>query len=126
MDEKTTQLEARVKTLEKVIDDLQNSTTIPINIDKSLAGRGFLKAGGFFYSGRVTIGAAGFSIIPIPNATGQSVPYVNYVTFPAPGVPVAYIQFSVDHYELYIDADVGTIVNFVVFLNNTGNFIDLT
>jgi len=124
--DKYEQLGRRIEELEKKLSSLQNSATIPLNIDKSFVGRGFLKSLDFLYSGRVQIGAAGFSIVPIPGATGQSVAFVTYHTFPAPGVPVAYIQFSVDHYEMYIDANALTVVDFVVFLNNKGDFVDLT
>ncbi len=41
--DKIQQLENRITELEKQIQLLQNSNTIPTNIDKSFMGRGFLK-----------------------------------------------------------------------------------
>lgn len=47
--DKTQQLENRIKELEKQMKDLQQSTTFPLNIDKSLQGRNFSKISPILY-----------------------------------------------------------------------------
>lgn len=120
------QLIQRIESLEREIQNLKSSSSIPYEIDNAFNNRGFLKSNSLMYAGRTQAGIAGVARIPIPGATAESVAYVTYTTFPAPGIPVGYIEFATDHYELHIDSDYGVDVDFIVFLNNTGNFIDLT
>lgn len=125
VDKNYAQILNRIQALEKQYQELQNSSTIPLNIDKAFLGRGYLKNNSLFYVGRVEIGAAGVSRIPIPGANGNSIAFATDAIFPATGVE-AYIEFSTDHYDLHLEGIATTVVNFVVFLNNTGDFNDLT
>lgn len=67
------QLIKRIESLEREIQNLKNSDTIPYEIDSAFKGRGFLKSNSLMYSGRTQAGIAGVARIPIPGiATNTS------------------------------------------------------
>lgn len=114
-------LEKRIEVLEKNWLSLQQSNTIPINTDRALMGRGFLKLGNFLVGGYGTIAISGEYVLVIPGAGAQSIVLATYVTH-AGGELEAVIRASTTKpgsYEIYVQGTASEEFSYIVFLLNS-------
>ncbi len=119
MDKNYLQLQQRVVQLEKQYANFLQSNSIPLNVERSLAGRGFLTTSNFMAVGQTQVGVSGSAIIPIAKANKYSIAFANYANFPDSGVVDAYIESDgLGGYQLHLEAVATQPINYVVFLNN--------
>lgn len=112
-------LQKRIEVLEKNWASLQQSNTIPINTDRALLGRGFIKLNSFI-GGYGTLNVAGEYVLVIPGASAQSIVLASYVTH-AGGELEVVIRASTSspgNYEIYAQGTATEEFAYVVFLLN--------
>jgi hypothetical protein len=113
-------LQKRIESLEKQMLALQNSSTIPFNVVRSLSGRGFVLQNEFFVAGEGTFSFGGTFRSEIPGATEQSIvlitPYTTNVSTSVAAQIVPSTTFN--GYDLYAEGTANDNFSFVVFLFN--------
>lgn len=114
------QLIQRIEALEKEIQNLKQSSTIPYEVVSAFSGRGFFNENNFIIAGQTEVNAFGTINIPIKGANKYSMAFVSYANFPdvnATGLD-GYIESTSNGYQLHIEGTTGKRINYVVFLNN--------
>lgn len=114
-------LQKRIEVLEKNWASLQQSNTIPINTDRALMGRGFLKIGNFAIGGYGTLNVAGEYVLVIAGATAQSIVLGSYVTHAGGELEIVMraSTSSPGNYEIYAQGTATEEFAYVVFLLNS-------
>lgn len=111
------QLKTQVQELNRKFENLNRSQSIPLEMVKSLAGRGFVTSE-FFVAGTGTYNVSGEYTLVIPNATANSIVQTTDISVSATPT-IATIRpsvTSVGQYELFAEGDAGKEFSFVVFL----------
>ena len=110
-------MEQRIKDIENRLDALEQASTIPLSLERSLKARGFL-TGDDFVVGQTEVGVSGSAFFGIPNANKYSMAFAFYADFPDVNPIDAYIEpISGGGYQLHLEAVTSKRINYIVFLN---------
>jgi hypothetical protein len=115
------QLIKRIEALEKEINNLKNSSSIPYETEKAFGARGFLTKDNFMVVGQTYTSAGGTFLLEIEGLNKYSMAFAAYANFPdvsATGLD-AYIEVGASgRYQLHIEGTASKLINYVIFLNN--------
>jgi len=113
----------RITALENKFRLLEQSSTIPYEIENALKGRGFLKSDNLFITGSVTISnPSGAVRVPMPNVSKKCIVLVTSNNAAPGSIPQGVMTDESTLIpgvsDLYITGSDGDIVNYIIFLTS--------
>lgn len=115
MENKTQQLQARVEVLEQQVRSLYQKSTLPYEVEKAFAARGFLQEATFIVAGNGEMSVTGNFTLVIPSATAQSIVLITQRAATSTMTAIMRASTTVTgKYELYAEGTAGDGFTYVV------------